>query len=285
MNGHGVWTGRGRLRSAVAAMLAVLALGGAGAVVTPVAAQATGMVWQVTNYDNDGTHGVYLRRSPNLSDVSKVSSNYLLYGTNVQLLCWQWGTAVGSYANRVWHDVKVLSGANTGHTGWLSDHWVNDPASANHPLAGEPQCGSAPAPTVTAAETKAVNWAKGYVNVSSMYHNMCLSFVRNAYASAGVDLRSRVGVYWGSSTYPADIWGHFTAGRTGTSQPPPTGALVFYLPNAGYSKAYSHVTISVGDGREISTSDAVDGTWIHYETISQHDSRAYSHYVGWWLPA
>ena len=88
-------------------------------------------------------------------------------------------------------------------------------------------------------------------------------------------------VTWNSSTYPEDIWGHFTHGTTGTGTPP-YGALVFF--NDPSNITDSHVMISIGGGNNVSTSDAF-ATGIHYESMRQEaNSGAYATYVGWWLP-
>jgi hypothetical protein len=207
------------------------------------------------------------------------------YGTSVQELCYLMGSAVGPYANQVWYQVKILTGPNAGQTGkYVSAHWTNDTSTANHPLAGLSQCGTS---STTGAEQAAITWARAQADAhSTAYSGLCLSFVRNAYLQGGVDLKSKVNVAWGSNTYPSDIWGHFTSGTTGTGTPP-AGALVFWLPKSGYSKTYSHITIAVdSSGSTVSSSDSVNKSAIHYETIAQHQaSGAYNQYVGWWLPA
>jgi cell wall-associated NlpC family hydrolase len=130
-------------------------------------------------------------------------------------------------------------------------------------------------PGYTAAETNAVNWAKTYVGTATD-NGLCLTFVFAAYSAAGVNLRNYVNVPIGSDTFPADIWGHFTAGTTGGGSTPPYGALVFWASNP------SHVALSLGGGQLISTSDAVNEAGVHYETMAQH---AYAPELGWWLPA
>jgi hypothetical protein len=131
----------------------------------------------------------------------------------------------------------------------------------------------------TAAENAAIAWADPYADAqNTSYNGLCLSFVFNAYAAVGIDLRKWVGVSIGENTYPADIWGHFTHGTTGQGVPP-LGALVFWNAANG-DRTNSHVALSTGGGNLISTSDGVAGH-THYETIGQH---AYAVYLGWWLP-
>ena len=125
---------------------------------------------------------------------------------------------------------------------------------------------------------KAIAWAKNYLG-STQYSNQCLAFVFQAWSDAGVNLRTYVTEPINGNTYPVDIWNHFNKGSTGHSSQPPAGALVFYANKQG-NRALSHVALSVGGGRTISTSDAVAGN-VHFETISQH---SYANYLGWWLP-
>jgi hypothetical protein len=86
--------------------------------------------------------------------------------------------------------------------------------------------------------------------------NHALSF--EALQAAGVNLRNDVTVPIGSNTYPVDIWNHFNTGKTGGGSNPPTGALVFYSNQQG-DRTLSHVAISVGGGRTVSTTDAAPG--------------------------
>ena len=94
-----------------------------------------------------------------------------------------------------------------------------------------------------------------------------------------MNLRNDVTVPINDNTYPVDIWKHFNTGTTGGGSTPPVGALVFYANKQG-DRTLSHVAISVGGGRTVSTSDAVAAN-VHYETIAQHN---YAIYLGWWLP-
>ena len=154
--------------------------------------------------------------------------------------------------------------------------------------------GASPVPPPAAAVTStsaaagaAVAWATGFLRpTNNAYDGKCLEFVTKAYAADGVDLHSLVTVPMGINTYPADIWGtHFgenfkcPPGTYGQGTPPP-GAIVFFENKAG-DPELSHVAISLGGGRLISTADAVDESAIHEETLAQH---SYANYKGWWLP-
>jgi hypothetical protein len=132
----------------------------------------------------------------------------------------------------------------------------------------------------TVAEQSAIAWARTYADAHShTYLGLCLSFVFDAYTHAGLNLRPWVNYAINADTYPSDIWGKFNHGSTGTGSPPP-GALVFWVPANG-DRTNSHVALSLGGGNIVSTSDSVDESGVHYETIAQH---AYAVYQGWWLP-
>lgn len=204
-------------------------------------------------------------------------------GTSPAYQCWTRGQSVAGVS--VWF--KVVHGGQTGYISSYYDDSHYPRAEDIQRLYGIPSCDTqpptTPTPATSGAAAGAIDWARRQLG-STSWNGLCLSFVRNAWASQGVDLRSKVSVTWGSDTYPADVWGHFRSGTTGTGTPP-AGALVFYLSTRG--RTYSHVTIATdGGGNTISTNDTVDRTKVHTESISQHDgSGAYSRYVGWWLPA
>lgn len=113
-----------------------------GTLVTMAGPSLATMTYQVTNYDNDGTSGVYLRNSANINDVIRDSAHYVTYGTSVNLICAESGSAVGPYNNTAWDYVQVVSGPNAGRYGHLSEHWLNTPVATNQHVSGEPTCGS-----------------------------------------------------------------------------------------------------------------------------------------------
>jgi hypothetical protein len=145
---------------------------------------------------------------------------------------------------------------------------------------------ASPAQAQTSAETAAVNWATAQIG-STAWPGLCLSFVYAAYKDgAGVNLEGLTsGVAYNANTDPQDVWGHTSAGTTGTGTPP-YGALVFFDAKSGYNpEDYSHVTIMGANGEMISSPDVVNESAVHYETLAQHaGSGAYDTYVGWWLP-
>jgi hypothetical protein len=147
-----------------------------------------------------------------------------------------------------------------------------------------------PASAATTTEISVVAWAKSQVG-TDLDPVLCLRFVRSAWASAGVELKSYVSVKWNGDSYPQSIWGTFTRGTTGgANTTPPQGALVFFNAKPGYSITYSHVMLALGNENNVSTADAynehsTDPDSVHEETLQEEKSSgAYSTYVGWWLP-
>jgi len=238
--------------------------------------------------------GVYFRNSPHVSDTSRVSGLGVYSGEQVQLLCYAFGDGVGPYSDALWYDVlNVSRPTNQGvpDRGYLNAHYINDGKVANQADAGVPACGStptpqpspAPAPTpapqpATTADA-AATWAKAQVG-KNLDSNLCLTFAFAAYSAAGRNLRTAVSVPITSNTYPADLWGYFTSGTTGTGANAPAGALVFWASKTG-DRTLSHVTVSIGGGTMVSTTDSLNESVVHLETFAQ---RSYSIELGWWLP-
>lgn len=122
------------------------------------------LICTITNYDNDGTHGVYLRHAADINIVTRDTALYATYGTPVQLNCYAWRSSVGGYANRVCRYVTVLGGNNVGHARWVSDYWVNCPVRANQIVPGGLFCGSTTA-VLTSATTIKTPRTSGYTKL------------------------------------------------------------------------------------------------------------------------
>ncbi|GAB3665327.1 hypothetical protein GCM10027596_31320 [Nocardioides korecus] len=241
------------------------------------AASASGLVFSVTNYDNDGTHGVYMRNSSNLNDVTRDSAHYEVYGTSVQLLCGLFGSAVGPKANTAWDYVQVLSGPNAGRRGYLSEHWLNTPVGSNQHVSGEPSCGGGPTgggvsgPSATAQ--RAINWAMAR-NGQAIDSGACLLFVEQAYRAAGVDLGTGYSAarYW--QTNPRGFPRH-------TDRAPEVGSLVFW--GATSRNPYGHVGIYLGNNTVVSTSSwpqPSGSRTVHTWSFSGRNGAGYP-YLGW----
>jgi hypothetical protein len=200
--------------------------------------------------------------------------------------------------------IHVGCGLYPGTNQWLSDNHTPDIA-LNPPAILKVYCNDIQNGTtnncqfVHASERDAYNWAEQqYLNKNTSYPHRCLTFVNDAYWKSAANIVNILHTYGfklpvGREPYPSDIWpqiaSHSVKGQVGTDtsvKNPPAGAWVFYMPpNPDQNYGYSHVTLSKGDGSMYSTWDSFnESDTIHIETIAEHDSVAYSHYVGWWLP-
>jgi cell wall-associated NlpC family hydrolase len=261
----------GALRSRVLRLTLVLAALLAAVMVSSPAQAAT---YQITNYDNDGTQGVYLRNSGDVNNVTRDSAHYVTYGTSVNLVCGLSGSAVGSKSNTAWDYVQVIGGPNAGRYGYISEHWVNTPVGPNQHVSGEPACGAAPAPAgPSATAQRAIDWARSH-NGQNFDSGYCLLFVQQAYSAAGVSLGTggTAARYWSSN--PRGFARH-------TDRSPEVGSLVFWGATAGNSAG--HVGIYLGNDTVISTSSwpqPSPGKLVHTWSFSGRNARGYP-YLGW----
>jgi cell wall-associated NlpC family hydrolase len=238
---------------------------------SPTVAHAATPSAVVTNYDNDGTHGVYLRNSDNINDVVRDGTHYVTYGTTVQLVCAEFGSAVGPYNNTAWDYVEVLNGSNAGKYGHLSEHWLNTPVGTNQHVAGEPACGASSG----GAPAAAISWARGHLG-QNFDNGYCLLFVEQAYSAAGINI--------GTGGTAANYWNSNPRGYTrhpGNTSPA-VGALVFW--GATSSNSAGHVGIYEGSDTVISTSSWPSSSPnVHEWSFSGRNAAGYP-YLGWMLP-
>jgi hypothetical protein len=128
----------------VVVVLLALTLGLVALAPVAPASAGTGLIYTVVDADNDPYSGIYLRDGTSMSNVRRIAERYMPYGTTVEELCYAWGEAVGPYANRVWHKVRVANGATTNQIGWTADRYLNTPVVANQVLANWPKCDAPP---------------------------------------------------------------------------------------------------------------------------------------------
>lgn len=251
----------------LASVTGAAALVGLGFAAAPSAHADT---YQVANYDNDNTTGVYLRNSASTGDKT---GTLLGYGTSIQLNCYTTGSAVGPNNNTWWDQVTVQDGPHAGATGYLSDHWIN--TATPGPVAGEPACGGGG--STSSAAQGAINYARGYLG-SNERSGECLGFTMDAYGAAGVDIggASSAAAYWDQN--PKGYAKH-------TDASPAVGALVFW--GATGSNPYGHVGIYEGNDTVISTNSwpnsAATGP-VHEFSLSGRNAAGYP-YLGWISPA
>lgn len=261
----------GKAAALAGGVSAAIVLGGLAAAV-PSADAATAHVYG-TMHD---AGGLYWRSSPSYSSPVQRPGFGVYPTTRIKLLCWHWGGIVPDSSDKMWVQASHYSGPGYG-SGYINEHYVNDHEPINHHIPGLPECGVKP----PSSAQKAATWAKSKLG-TNLDSGACLAFTFAAWKAAGVNLWSGyVTVPINSGTYPIDIWGHFKKGITGHSTTPPVGAMVFYSSPLG--RTYSHVTLSIGGGQEVSTTDTYR-SGVHTETIAQHDHASGGHYLGWWLP-
>lgn len=76
-----------------------------------------------------------LRNSPHINDIKGSGP---AEGASIELLCQDWGDAVGVRSNRVWDYIRW-----SGQTAWVPDAYVNTPTVANQLYSGVPVCSAA----------------------------------------------------------------------------------------------------------------------------------------------
>lgn len=250
-----------RFRPRMLASAAAVAIASAAAAAVTAAGPAAAMSAPIKT-----TTAVNVRPGPSTGSGNPLT--VMPAGTSPDFNCWTQGQNIGGV--NVWFSVNYH-----GVTGYYASYYDNSSYSTDSQITskyGIPNCGHK-----TPAQN-AANWAAAHVG-QNYDSGLCLTFVFQAWAAAGVNLRNYVTVPINGNTYPVNIWKHFNTGTTGGGSTPPVGALVFYANKQG-DRTLSHVAISVGGGRTVSTSDGVASN-VHYETIAQH---SYANYLGWWLP-
>lgn len=226
--------------------------------------------------------GIYWRAAPDWNTPVAIAGNGVYPGTVIAVKCYARGSSVPGSANTMWVQASWAAGPGRG-SGWINEHFVNDGAPIHAAAAGVSPCtgqtgGGAPSTGATAAESAAVAWANRQIGRADL-NGWCLKFVFDAWWAAGRNIRSQVTVPITNNTYPTDIWGRFRSGSVGSGLNPPAGAIVFWSSRTG-NKTLSHVALSIGGGRLISTDDGV-ARRVHVETMSQH---SYANLLGYWLP-
>lgn len=110
------------------------------------AAATRGPVYQIIDSDQDPYAGIYVRNGTDMANVTRDAAHFVTYGTSAELLCGTWGSAVGPYQNRRWHNIRITNGPRTGLEGWMADRYMSTPNAANQPTPGEAECPTAPPP-------------------------------------------------------------------------------------------------------------------------------------------
>ena len=141
-----------------------------------------------------------------------------------------------------------------------------------------------PTPAAAAANPVegAISWASGFVGGGTEYQELCLKFVRDAYASAGADIGGPVG----SNVTAVQWWSAHAGEQHPGDANPPRGALVFWAGTMAFPEG--HVGISLGGGQVISSYSAPQTTAnkyaVHIFRLLDRTNAGYP-YLGWvWPP-
>lgn len=179
-------------RRLIASLTALASICGVGLVLPNAAHADTGLYYNVVDSDNANDGGVYYRNSPSWNDSSRTYGVDAHYGETVELVCYEWGDAVGPYQNRLWHLVSNVTRPSAGE-GFLPDHYLNTPVTANQLVPGEPECGSSggssadtTTPNLNYNRSAAVAWALAHAQDPQAYGAMCTWFVSNALWAGGL---------------------------------------------------------------------------------------------------
>lgn len=187
----------------------------------------------VTGYRVYGTGGAGLNIHSSPHAYSRIGG--LAEGTPLDIQCQQYGRqATGDPRSNIWDKLNSPYGG-----GWVSDWYVSTPGAGQF-TPGIPRCDAPPPPP--SREDKGVAWAMAQKGQSHqpdgrLWRGWCDRFVANAFgrANSGYDTAE---LHW------QDL------ARRGLTRggEPPYGALAFYA-----YRSWGHVTISLGNGRVITT--------------------------------
>jgi hypothetical protein len=144
----------------------------------PAPAAGGGLVFTVFNADG----GIYYRYGPHWSETTATPGVGVYNGDQVELICGSSGDPVGPYGNTAWSKVRNLTRPGIGE-GWVNEHYINDGASPNAFVPGEPPCGGE------------IEFGTSYPEGGSLYYS--------PYRSSDPGHGSEIIEHWGP-------FGHFT---------------------------------------------------------------------------
>jgi putative amidase-like protein len=146
-------------------------------------ASVGGLVFSVFNAEG----GVYYRESPSWDNTKRIPGVGVYNGDQVELLCGAMGDSVGPYGNRAWSKVRNLTRPQIG-AGWVNEHFINDGATANSFVSGEPMCGGGGSGEFLAAFDRGatVRWANAHARDTPPHPASCTWFVSQALWAGGL---------------------------------------------------------------------------------------------------
>lgn len=221
------------MRKRLTAVLCALAMTlGLIAATAPAAQAGTGLVFTVVDADNDPYAGLYLRDATNMASANRISQRYMLYGTQVELICFAEGESVGPHNNRLWHKVHVRNNHAAGQTGWVADRYLNTPIKANGRVNGEPDCNGGGNPPVVVQPAPNLRGA--------VYYS---PFPRGEYMPEG----SALSIPYTDWSYGQNAWyqARYYMNRVGIGSVP--------TPNCNMSKVANTPTFNPNSARSVTT--------------------------------
>jgi hypothetical protein len=150
-----------------------------------------GLVFPIFNAEG----GIYYRYGPHWNETTATPGVGVYNGDNVELICGAFGDPVGPYSDTAWSYVNNLS--RSVGPGWVNEHFINDGASDNGFVAGEPMCqtggsGSSgggsdgSSSSIHFNRSAAVAWAKAHAEDTPPADSACTWFVSNALWAGGL---------------------------------------------------------------------------------------------------
>jgi hypothetical protein len=100
-------------------------------------------VFTVMNTSETPPDGIYFRNSPHWADTNRIFGLGVFANEQVQLHCYAFGDAIGSFNNALWYYATNVTRPTVNgqpDVGWLNAHYINDGLLANQIDAGVPAC-------------------------------------------------------------------------------------------------------------------------------------------------
>jgi hypothetical protein len=100
-------------------------------------------IFTVMNTSETPPDGVWFRNGPESANTDRVTGHGVYMGEQVQLICYEFGEAVGPYTDSLWYYVVNVSRPTNGgvsNSGFLNAHYINDGKIANEIDPGVSHC-------------------------------------------------------------------------------------------------------------------------------------------------
>jgi hypothetical protein len=100
-------------------------------------------VFTVMNTSETLPDGIWFRTAPYMADTERITGLGPYMNEQVELLCYQFGEAVGPYSDRLWYQTNDITRPTINgrpNTGYLNAHFINDGKIANETDPGVPSC-------------------------------------------------------------------------------------------------------------------------------------------------